>query len=91
MRQTAPELTEYRHRLDNAVTDFSLFIRDLCPEAQLEITLTRYEDEDAHIRVSLPATLTVEEREALANRFAEKSIDFLLTESLLIMAGVEEA
>ena len=27
----------------------------------------RYEDEDAHIRVSLPSTLTEEEREDLAN------------------------
>ncbi|ETW92229.1 MAG: hypothetical protein ETSY1_44570 [Candidatus Entotheonella factor] len=91
MRQTVPELTEYRHRLDNAVTGFSLFIRDLCPEAQLEITLTRYEDEDAHIWVSLPADTVMEEREALANRFAEKSIDLLLTDGLLIMVGVEDA
>jgi hypothetical protein len=90
MVQTVQELPEYRHRLDAAVTAFSLFIRELCSEAQLDITFTRYEDEDAHIWVALPLTLTTEEREELANRIAEKSIDLLLAEGLLIMVGVEE-
>ena len=90
MAQTAQELTKYRHRLDAAVTVLSLFIRELCPEAQLDIAFTRYEEEDAHIWVSLPPTLTAEKREELANRMAEKSIDLLLAEGLLIMVGVEE-
>jgi len=90
MAQTAQGLIEYRHRLDTAVTALSLFIRDLCPEAQLDIAFTRYEDEDAHIWVSLPPTLTVEAREELANRMAEKSIDIPLAEGFLIMVGMEE-
>ena len=72
------------------MTAFSLFIRALCPEAQLEISLARYEDEDAHIWVTLPATLSAEEREHCANRMAEKSLDILLAEGLLILAGIEE-
>ena len=51
----------------------------------------RYEDEDAHIRVSLPVTLAAEEREPLANRMAEKSLDILLAEGLLILAGIEDS
>jgi len=90
MAQTAQELTEYRHRLDAAVTTLSLFIRDLCPDAQLEIALTRYEDEDAHIWISLPSTLTMEQQEEIANRIAEKSIDLLLTDGVLILVGVED-
>jgi hypothetical protein len=50
----------------------------------------RYEDEDAHIWVTLPPTLSEEERETFANRIAEKSLDSLLAEDLLILAGVEE-
>jgi hypothetical protein len=84
-------VTDYRNRLDSAVTAFSLFIRDLCPEAQLEISFVRYEDEDAHIWVTLPATLTVDEREELANRLAEKSLDILLADGFLILAGIEES
>jgi hypothetical protein len=87
---TIQTVTDYRNRLDSAVTAFSLFIRDLCPEAQLEISFVRYEDEDAHIWVTLPATLTVDEREELANCLAEKSLDTLLTEGLLILVGIEE-
>lgn len=90
MVQTAQEFTEYRRRLDAAVTALSLFIRNLCPEAQLDIAFTRYEDEDAHIWVTLPPTLTADEREVLANHMADKSIDILLAEGFLIMVGIEE-
>ena len=52
-----------RTKLDKVVTAFSLFIHDLCPDAHLEISFVRYEDEDAHIWVTLPSTLAEEERE----------------------------
>lgn len=90
MAETTQTLADSRNRLDAAVTSFSLFIRDLCPEARMEVSFTRYEDEDAHIWVSLPSTLSPEEREDLANRMAEKSLDLLLTEGFLILAGIEE-
>jgi hypothetical protein len=90
MAGTIQTLTDYRNRLDAAVTNFSLFIRDLCREAQLEISFARYEDEDAHIWVSLPATLTAGDREDLANRVAEKSLDILLEDGFLILAGIED-
>jgi hypothetical protein len=90
MEQNPQTLSDHRDRLDAAVTAFSLFIRDLCPQARLEISLTRYEDEDAHIWVSLPDHLTPEAREDLANRLAEKSLDFLLAEGFLILAGLED-
>ena len=91
MAGTIQTLIDYRNRLDAAVTTFSLFIHDLCHEAQLEISFTRYEDENAHIWVSLPATLTAGEREDLANRMAEKSLDILLEDGFLILAGIEDA
>lgn len=90
MAQTPQTPIDYRQRLDAAVTAFSLFIRNLSPEAQLEISLVRYEDEDAHIWISLPAPLAGEEHEHLANRIAEKSLDILLSEGFLILAGIEE-
>lgn len=86
MLQTA---REHRARLDKAVTAFSLFIHDLCPGARLEVSFVRYEDEDAHIWVTFPPTLSEAEREDFANHMAEKSLDILLAEDLLILAGVE--
>ena len=90
MEQNTQTLSDYRDRLDAAVTAFSLFICDLCPEARMEISFTRYKDEDAHIWVSLPANFTPEAREDLANHLAEKSLDFLLAEGFLILAGLED-
>jgi len=90
MARNTQTLSDYRDRLDATVTAFSLFIRDRCPEARMEISFTRYEDEDAHIWVSLPANFTPEAREDLANHLAEKSLDFLLTEGFLILAGLED-
>ena len=89
MAGTIQTLVDYRDRLDAAVTAFSLFIHDLCQEAQLEISFARYEDEDAHIWGSLPATLTARNRGNLANRIAEKSLDILLEDGFLILAGIE--
>jgi len=90
MEQNTQTLSDYRDRLDAAVTAFSLFICDLCPEARMDISFTRYEDEDAHIWVSLPANFTPQAREDLANHFAERSLDFLLAEGFLILAGLED-
>jgi hypothetical protein len=90
MAETTQTLADYRSRLDTAVTAFSLFIRDLCPEAQLEISFVRYEDEDAHIWITLPSTLAEEEQEEIANRIAEKSLDVLIAEGFLILAGIED-
>jgi len=90
MAHNTQTLSDYRDRLDAAVTAFSLFICDLCPEARMEISFTRYEDEDAHIWVSLPANFTPEAREDLANYLAEKSLDILLAEGFLILAGLED-
>ena len=78
-------------RPDAAVTALSLFIRDLCLDAQLEVSFVRYEDEDAHIWVTLPPSLAADEREALANRLAERSLDILLMDGILILTGVDEA
>jgi hypothetical protein len=90
MEQNTQTLSDYRDRLDAAVTAFSHFICDLCPEARMEISFTRYEDEDAHIWVSPPADITPQAREDLANCLAEKSLDFLLAEGFLILAGLED-
>ena len=90
MAQTIQTLSDYRTRLDAAVTALSLLIRDLCPAARLEVSFVRYEDEDAHIWVSLPSTISEESREHMANQIAEKSLDILLAEGFLVLAGIEE-
>jgi hypothetical protein len=60
---TIQTVIDYRNRRDAAVTAVSLYIRARCPEARLETSFVRYEDENAYLGVTLPATLTVDERE----------------------------
>jgi hypothetical protein len=90
MAQILQSALEYRRRLDAAVTAFRLFIHDLCPDVQIDISFVRYEDEDAHIWVSLPPHFAAEEQEYFANHMAEKSLDILLEADLLILAGLED-
>ena len=78
MAQTILTLPDYRTRLDAAVTALSLFIRELYPEAQMEVSFVRYEDEDAHIWVSLPSTFPEEERDTWPTRSPKKAWIFCL-------------
>ncbi len=90
MTQTVQTRDDYRERLGAAVTTFSRFIRDLCPGARLDTSFFHYDTEDALIDIIPPATLTEEQREALADKVAEKSMDILLNEGFFIAAGVED-
>ena len=90
MTQTVQTRDDYRERLGAAVTTFSRFIRDLCPEARLDTSFFHYDTEDALIDITPPATLTEEQREALADKVAEKGMDILLSEGFLIAASVED-
>ena len=90
MTQTVQTDDDYRERLGAAVTTFSRFIRALCPGARLDTSFFHYDTEDALIDIIPPETLTEEQREALADKVAEKGMDILLNEGFLIAAGVED-
>ncbi|MBI3596201.1 MAG: hypothetical protein HY203_03490 [Nitrospirae bacterium] len=79
-----------RSLLDRYVTDISLFIKKQCPEAVIEVSLARYEGEDAHILVFPPDSLSDKAREKLADACADKSVSILLETGLLILIGVYE-
>ena len=82
MAQTILTLPDYRARLDAAVTDLSLFIRELYPEAQMEVSFVRYEDEDAHIWVSLPSTFLRKSGSTWPTRSPKKAWIFCLRKAL---------
>jgi hypothetical protein len=89
MRFDKPSL-ERNRTLDSILTEFSLYVKELCPEASIEITKTTYEDEDANIFVRPPVQWTVEACDALEERLAERSIDILLQTGYHILIGVFE-
>ena len=70
MRFDKPSLR--KPKLGQPLTEFSLYVKELCPEASIEITKTIYEDEDANIVVRPPVQWTVEACDALeASRWRE--------------------
>jgi hypothetical protein len=77
-------------RLDHILTEFSLFVKELCPEASVEVTKTIYEDEDANILVWPPVAWTAEACDTLEERLSERSVDILLQTGYHILVGVFE-
>lgn len=90
MSPSGQTLKDRKSLLDQHLTEATLFIKQQCPDAEVEVSQTSYEDEDAHILVFPPASFSEEAREKLADACAEKSIRILLETGLLILIGVYE-
>lgn len=90
MAKEVPALPDRRDLIDRYLTSFGLLIKELCPEAEIDISPVRYEDEDAHIRVFPPASITEQERDRLADRLADRTVEILNETGLLILTGVYE-
>jgi hypothetical protein len=50
--------SERRFMVDKYLTEVSLFAKALCPEAKIETTMERFEDEDGHVHIHPPAGLS---------------------------------
>lgn len=87
----APNLAQQANQsIDHILTEFSLFVKELCPEASVEVTKTIYEDEDANILVRPPVAWTAEACDTLEERLSERSVDVLLQSGYHILVGVFE-
>ncbi len=66
---------EYRMLLDAKLTELALYAKALCPEAVVDISTLQYEDEDGHLDIFPPPSLSEDEEErlelAVAKRMAE--------------------
>ncbi|MBI4596601.1 MAG: hypothetical protein HY730_09555 [Candidatus Tectomicrobia bacterium] len=81
---------DHRSHLDHYMTTFSLYIKELYPEAQMEISFASYDGEDGHIILFLPSSISDDEREKLGNQLAEKGIEILLESGLLILVELRD-
>jgi hypothetical protein len=91
MPDTAKDSTERSALIDQCVTELSLLVKEHCPNAAVEVTFTRYEDEDAHIFVFVPRGIVEREMETLQEVLTDRSVQILLDKGLLILVGVYEA
>ena len=76
--------------LEKEITDFSLFIKQLCPEASIRISEEPLEDEDATFTVIPPTGWSYEQCSDLEEKLAEKSVDILIKTGYSLLVGVVE-
>ena len=84
------ELKRHRQRqlLERTLSQLATWIQDLAPQAEVDITLEQYEDEDAHLYVHPPQAMTTEDVERLELTVGERCNEILLDTGLFIVSAV---
>ena len=83
-RPDRPELLEAK------LSELTDLIKDLSPEARVEIAFEQYEDEDASVDVYPPSSLQTEEVRRLEQALGERCNDILLDTGLFIIGAVQD-
>ena len=91
MSEHGPMATDRSVLLDQYITELISLAKARCPEADMELSSTRYEDEDAHVLVFLPEGIGESDIDKLGEALTNRSVEILLDAGLLILVGVYEA
>jgi len=84
----APKTPSGKDLLDSKVSEMTALIKELSPDARVEVSFERYEDEDAHIRVYPPPTIECEEATRIELKLGERCNEILLETGLFIIGTV---
>ena len=76
--------------LDDKLTELMLYAKELCPEAVIEVSTLQYEDEDGHVRVFPPLTLSQEE-ERLEMALCTRAGEIFDATGLFILCAIFDA
>ena len=79
---------EYRLLLDRKLTELALYAKELCPEAEIEISTVPYEDEDSHVDVFPPPGLSEAEEERIELAIAERGAAIFEQTGLYILSAL---
>lgn len=79
-----------RALLEVKLSELTDLVKDLSPEARVEIAFTHYEDEDAAIDVYLPAPLPEEDVRRLEQALGGRCNEILVETGLFIIGAVQE-
>lgn len=72
------------------LTEVSLLAKALCPEARVEVTTESYEDEDGHVRIYPPASVSQDRITEIEGEIAERCVDILVETGVFLCAAVYE-
>jgi hypothetical protein len=76
--------------LDIQLSALISFVKDVSPEARIEISRAHYEDEDAHVSIYPPPTMGAEEVQRLETALGERCNDILVDTGLFIIGAVHD-
>ncbi len=76
--------------LEAKLSELTDLVKDLSPQAQVEIAFEHYEDEDASIDIYPPSSLQAEEVLRLEQALGERCNDILLDTGLFIIGAVQD-
>ena len=76
--------------LEMKLSELTDLVKDLSPEARVEIAFTHYEDEDASLDVYLPVPLPIVEVRRLEQALGERCNEILVTTGLFIIGAVQD-
>jgi hypothetical protein len=74
--------------LEHTLRELTLFVKDLTPDARVEISFQRYEDEDAHIRIHPRPGFSQDEAQQLELALGQRCTEILLDTGLFIIGAV---
>jgi hypothetical protein len=77
-----------RALLDRKLTELLLYAKELCPEARVEASTIQYEDEDGHVQVFPPPTLSEEDVDRVEMALATRAGEIFDTTGLFILCAV---
>jgi hypothetical protein len=77
-----------RDLLDRKLTELLLYAKELCPEGRVEVSTIQYEDEDGHVAVFPPPTLSEEEVDRIEMALATRAGEIFDTMGLFILCAL---
>jgi hypothetical protein len=86
--ESHPRHDDRRRLLDAKLVELALFAKELCPDARVETSTRQYEDEDGHVTVYPPPTLSEEEEDRLELKLAARAGEIFDETGLFILCGV---
>ena len=83
-----PKTPSRQDLLETKISELTTLIKELSPQARVEISFERREDEDAHIHVYPPTSIKADEIARIELTMGERCNDVLLETGLFIIGAV---
>ena len=77
-----------RALLDGKLTKLLLYAKELCPEGRVEVSSLQDEDEDGHVTIFPPPTLSDEDVDRVEMALATRAGEIFDTTGLFILCAV---